>query len=67
MKEVEIKSVQRTVEYIGRNCNKEVKNHAVVRNHISHLPPTRLKRFKIFKCVKNIKCSFFKSAWGATV
>lgn len=46
MKEVEIKSVQRTVEYIGRNCNKEV-NHAVVRNHISHLPPTRLKRFKI--------------------
>lgn len=35
MKEVEIKSVQRTVEYIGRNCNKEVKNHAVVRNHIS--------------------------------
>lgn len=47
MKEVEIKSVQRTVEYIGRNCNKEVKNHAVVRNHISHLPPTRLKRFKI--------------------
>lgn len=47
MKEVEIKSVQRTVEYIGRNCNKEVKNHAVVRNHISHLPPTRLKQFKI--------------------